>query len=332
MKSKKMMWAAYVCMTQNMWDDYKKPWCLEDKAWDETLMHLSAKGYNTVVLDIGDGLIWKSHPEIALSGAWSHERMKAEVKKAKDLGLTVLPKLNFSTLHDCWLGVYDRMVATPVYYGVCRDLINEICELFDTPEYVHLGMDEENYKMTSRYHFACYRQHDLMWHDLKFLCDCVSQNGSTPWIWADIMQNYPEGFREHFRPDEILLSPWQYFALYEEHFNPITRTPEDYKCYTTGIWKNCGFTYIEEDPHCVTYRQEVIPAMNDGFKVVPTTSFCFRCEWNHDDTLRWFKEKAPQDKIIGFMDAPWEQTTMACLDKIKTSTNALMTAKDKYYK
>ena len=61
--------------------------------------------------------------------------------------------------------------------------------------------------------------------------------------------------------------------------------------------------------------EEVIPAINDGFRVVPTTSVCFRCEWNHDDTLRYFKEKAPQDKIIGFMDAPWQQSTMASMDK-----------------
>ena len=59
------------------------------------------------------------------------------------LGIEPLPKLNFSTCHDAWLGPYSRMVSTPAYYDVCRDLIDEVAELFGGPRFFHLGMDEE---------------------------------------------------------------------------------------------------------------------------------------------------------------------------------------------
>lgn len=329
----KMMWAAYMCMTKNMWGDFKDPFNLDDKVWDESLEFLKEQGYNTIVLDIGDGMEWKSHPEISLEGAWSQERMKVEIKKAADMGLTIIPKINFSTTHDCWLGDYQRMVSTEIYYTVCKDLIKEVCEVFGNPEYVHIGMDEEGHVMAKTHNFVCYRQHDLLWHDLKFLCNCVKENGATPWIWADFMINHPEDFRKHFTPDEIILSPWQYYSMYEEHFTPITNTEAEYIWYTTGVFKNSGFKYIEEDPICANYRKEVIPAMEDGFKVVPTTSTCFNSEYNHDDTLRWFKEKAPQDKIIGFMDAPWTQEiTNENMDKFKESVSCLIKSRGKYYK
>ena len=325
----KKMWATYVTMTKNFYGDYKDPFPLEQEAWDEILVHLSKKGYNTIVLDICDSMIWKSHPEISVEGAWSHEKMKAEVKKANDLGLTVIPKINFSAHHDCWLGEYSRMLCTPIYYGVCRDLIKEICEVFDTPEYVHIGRDEESYVMAQSSEFVCYRQHALLWHDLRFFIDCVKENGSKAWIWADFLMNHPEEFRKHIKPDEVLLSPWQYYAMYEENFRPITYSEKDYNWYTSGVYKNSGFKFIEEEPICANYRKEVIPALKDGYSLVPTTSYFFKCDHNHEDTIRWFSEVESMDNLVGFMDAPWKQTTMACLPEFKESVDLLMEARKK---
>lgn len=327
---KNPMCAVYVSMTGNIQGDSKRPWSLDQEAWDSILLHAVKNGYNTILLDVCDGLTWKSHPEISIEGAWSHEKMKAEIKKAAAMGITIIPKLNFSTNHDVWLGEYSRMVSTSIYYGVCRDLINEICEVFDSPEYVHIGMDEESYVMAGYLNFVCYRQHDLLWHDLRFFIDCVKDNGATPWMWADFMIYHPEEFRAHIKPDEILLSPWQYFAMYEENFSPITRTEADYKWYTTGVYKNSGIKYVEEDPLCLKYRQEVIPAMNDGYNVVPTTSYYFKCECNHDDTVRWFSEKAPKERIAGFMDAAWIDTTKENLSEILEGMDRLAAARKKY--
>lgn len=327
----KKMWVVLFHLTRNMWGSTQKPWDFEEDVWGEFLQAAADKGFNTILLDLGDGVCYKSHPEISLEGAWSHEKVKAEIKKANDLGLTVIPKLNFSTLHDCWLGIYERMVSTEPYYTVCRDLIQEVYELFNHPDYIHLGMDEEGYRMGGYLDFVSYRQHDLLWHDMKFLFKCVTDLGAKPWIWADFLLEDPENFKKHIKPEDVLLSPWQYWGMYEEHFTPITVNQEQYEYYTTGFFKNSGFTYVEEDPLCDHYRERIIPDMEEGYQVVPTTSNVFDHEYNHDDTLRWFKEYAPDDKVVGFMTASWLFVNKNDKEKIHDDMDRLMKAKKVYY-
>lgn len=95
----------------------------------------------------------------------------------RSLGLTPIPKLNFSTGHDAWLKEYSRMVSTPVYYQVCEDLIKEVAEAFDYPEYFHLGLDEEDAKNQRRLSYCCIRQGDLWWHDAYFFFDICEKRG-----------------------------------------------------------------------------------------------------------------------------------------------------------
>ena len=59
-----------------------------------------------------------SHPELAVKGSWSPERMQKELERLRGLGLEPIPKLNFSAMHDEWLGDYGRMLCTDEYYRV----------------------------------------------------------------------------------------------------------------------------------------------------------------------------------------------------------------------
>ena len=133
-------------LSDNMWEDSAtRPACTgarfstklntEKKAWDEIIDFAVAHGFNSILVDVGDGILYKSHPEISVEGAWTPEFMNAEIKRLNAMGIKVYPKLNFSTAHDTWLGVYSRMVSTPTYYKVVDDLITEVSELFDTPDY-----------------------------------------------------------------------------------------------------------------------------------------------------------------------------------------------------
>ena len=101
----------------------------------------------------------------------------------RELGLEPIPKLNFSAGHDPWLGQYSRMVSSDIYYGVCRDLIAEVAELFDTPRFFHLGMDEETAEIQRHNNLVVVRQHELWWHDMYFLFDEVERACARPWVW-----------------------------------------------------------------------------------------------------------------------------------------------------
>ena len=146
---KQKMWAYLMHLSDNMWGDpgsmikiapYQPELTTDDKIWKDTIDFLPTQGFNTVLIDIGDAIQYETHPEISVKGAWSKDKLKAELNRMRAMGLTPLPKLNFSAGHDAWLGEYSRMLSTSTYYQVCKDLILEVAEVFGNPEYFHLGI------------------------------------------------------------------------------------------------------------------------------------------------------------------------------------------------
>jgi hypothetical protein len=120
------------------------------ETWDEIMRFIAERKYNMVVIDCGDGIKYDSHPEISAPDAWDKDFLKKKLAEIRALGMEPIPKLNFSCCHHTWLKEYRRMVSTPVYYNVCADLIREVCDLFDGPEFFHLGLEEEEYAIGFR--------------------------------------------------------------------------------------------------------------------------------------------------------------------------------------
>src|SRR5215208_4472324 len=181
-----MIFANLLHLSYNMWGDWDNPkvkgkyWAakpylrFDDSLWNDLLPAMNEAGFNMVVIDLGDAVQYESHPEIVIKNAWSRPRLREELKKLRDLNLEPIPKLNFSTCHDQWLGPYARMVSTPQYYEVCKNLINEVIELFDKPRFFHLGMDEEEAVHMLNHEYVSLRQHRLWWRDINFFfkqCD-----------------------------------------------------------------------------------------------------------------------------------------------------------------
>ncbi|MGH2560147.1 MAG: Tat pathway signal protein, partial [Thermomicrobiales bacterium] len=179
--------------------------------WHDLVDQMVAGGVNMVVLGLGEGVRYQSHPELAVNGSWSVDKLRAEVARLRDLGIEPIPKLNFSAAHDDWLGPYARMVSTETYYQVCRDLIAEVLEIFDRPRFFHLGYDEEILIHQRWYDYVVIRQHDLWWRDFYFLVDLVEQGGAQAWIWSDYLWNHPEAFVQRM-PRSVMQSNWYYNA------------------------------------------------------------------------------------------------------------------------
>ena len=142
----------------------------DEPFWHELSVRLRASGCNCIMIDVGEALVYPCHPELALKGAWSPEKLKAEVARLRGMGFEVFPKLNFSTAHDAWLGPYERMVATPEYYKVCADVIRDTVEVFAPVENFHIGFDEEDLpQFHANSSILVMRQGELWWHDLNWL-------------------------------------------------------------------------------------------------------------------------------------------------------------------
>lgn len=185
----------------------------DKRLFNELIEYLPSCGVNAVVLDLADGIVYESHPELAIEGSLTRKELLEILSKLKALGIEVIPKLNFSTCHDYWMKDYAKMVSTKIYYEVCKDLIDEVCEVFH-PEILHLGMDEEVYENQAKYDYVVIRQNDLWWHDLYFLVEQVEKNGVKACIWSDYARHHPQEFIEKC-PKSVVQSPWYYFNQFE---------------------------------------------------------------------------------------------------------------------
>ena len=217
--SEKMIWGNLLHLSFNMWEDWDAPGKemrsyrpflrFDEKLWNDLLNKMAENRLNMVVIDLGDGVQYQSHPEIAVRNAWSVEKLKDELRKIRERGLEPIPKLNFASSHDAWLGEYSRCLSTGKYYTVCADLIAEVINIFDRPRFFHLGMDEEDTQNQKYYKYLVVRQFDLWWHDFLFLSNEVKKAGARPWMWSDYLWHFPELFFEKM-PKDVMQSNWYY--------------------------------------------------------------------------------------------------------------------------
>ena len=193
----------------------------DESVWRELSERLQKDGCNQIVIDLGEFLRYPSHPELAVEGSWEPARLRAEVVRLQAMGFEVVPKLNFSTCHHAWLGPYARMVSTPEYYRVCADVISDALEVFSGTRHFHLGMDEEDIPSLQKYSsMLVMRQHDLWWHDFKWLVGQVERHGVRAWVWHDYLRRNPVEEMVKHMPRSVLMSPWTYMKAGEKALNP----------------------------------------------------------------------------------------------------------------
>ena len=241
--------------------------------------HLAQKGMNLVMIDVGEGLVYPSHPELGVKGSWSVEELRAEIARLRDMGFEVIPKLNFSACHDTWLKDYHRMVSTSRYYEVCRDVINDVAEIFDRPRLFHLGYDEETAAHQRDHLYVVCRQGDLWWHDFLWFVGVVEKAGCRPWIWSDYVWNHRDEFLKRM-PKSVLQSNWYYGASFD-------KTDKNGKARTYVA----AYEWLDRA----------------GFEQVPTGSN-FSCDTNFDGTVKFCDANCDRSLVKGYMMAPWTRT------------------------
>jgi len=302
MISDRFIWGLLLHLSYNMWCDHDipeqgtpyisaKPYLRFDESlWNSLLQQAAQAGVNTIVLDLGDGVRYHSHPEIAVQGAWEPARLKQELAKMRAMGLTPIPKLNFSACHDAWLGTYARMVSTAPYYQVCRDLIAEACDLFDGPELFHLGMDEETAEHQRNYAYLVVRQGELWWHDLLFYLEQVTNAGARGWVWSDYAWQHAE---EYYRlmPRTVLQSNWYYGT--------------DFKC-------NMALAYHELEAH--------------GYDQVPTGSNWTDVD-NMRLTVEHCQRAVSPQHLKGYLMSVWKPTLEECRERHEQAIGFLRQAR-----
>lgn len=290
-KTDNKMWAYLIHVGYNMWfesdagygllaDGYAEDYCTASDSlrfdmdiWDILTNKMQESGINTLVIDLGEGIKYDSHPEIAVKNSLSKNVFYDMLSDLRKKGITPIPKLNFSACHDEWMGKYARCVSSPEYYKVSRDLITEVIELFDKPAYFHLGMDEET-NVHQRFNlYALVRNGELWWNDLFFLASVVDDEGARPWVWSDYIWNHEEEFLRKM-PKEFLQSNWYY-----------------------------GSNFNNNDVYVRAYNL----LDQHGFEHVPTGGN-WTSQWNFEGTVNYCNQTCNQNLIKGYLQTVWRPT------------------------
>ena len=286
-------WGYMLHLGYNFWAEHKEPAIeygdtagsgaedflrCEKPAWDEITAFMAEKGANMLLIDLGEGIRYQSHPELAVKGSWEPAVLKKELQRLRSMGITPIPKLNFSTGHDEWMGVYSRQVSTPVYYEVCRDLIEEVVDLFDKPALFHLGMDEETLENQASYAYSTVRNGDLWWHDLYKNIETLERLNVRAWVWSDYIWKHEEEFLRKM-PKTVVQSNW----YYDTHFD-----------------------WLDGDARMWVKPYETLE--QHGYDQIPTGSIWLKSE-NFCQTVKYCSGTVAPERLLGFLQTPWKMTT-----------------------
>lgn len=298
-----LVWGYLIHLGFNFWFDRLVPqwrdWSVSDHLicetdfWVEAVNRMAQKGINMAVIDLGEGIQYRSHPELAVKGSWSRAQLREELDRMRSLGIEPVPKLNFSATHDTWLGTYHRQVSTKAYYDVCSDLIAEVSELFNSPRFFHLGLDEEKAENQRDHEYAVLRKYELWWHDFNFLVNEVQKAGGRPWMWSDYLWDNEVDFFSHV-PTTVLQSNWYY-----------------------------GEDFSTEVPRAKAYNSLDI----HGYDQIPTCSN-YSTPANFGKTVEYCQKHLSPDKLKGFLQTTWFPTKSSARGRHFAAINQVGHARD----
>lgn len=112
-------------------------------------------GFNMLIIDCEDGLMYKSHPELTRGYSIPKTALRKILDYARKKKLELVPKLNFSQSryhrHSYWLKPYSAIFDTDKYWKVVFDLMDELINEFRPRRFFHIGMDEDDTRSNARY-------------------------------------------------------------------------------------------------------------------------------------------------------------------------------------
>lgn len=225
----RFIWGDLLHLGMNMWCDWENPAPMS-YGWEETVIRwpsdkvradmsvwrdwtdaMAREKLNMAVIDIGEALVYPSHPELAAKGAFTPKKMREELDRLRGMGIEPIPKLNFSAGHNAWMKEYRRMMGTDEYRKVCADVIADVCEIFGRPRFFHIGYDEETAGHQGRFQYVVVRQGEAWWTDFLSIVEGVERCGARAWCFSDMSWRHLDQFLERM-PKSVVQCPWNYKA------------------------------------------------------------------------------------------------------------------------
>ena len=306
------IWACLMHLSFNFaggiksWGGLRTEFEPDQSVWDNAIKSMANNGINMVVINLDDSVLWRSHPEISLRNSWTPEKLREELGNIRRQGIEPIPMFNFSATHDAWLGKYSRMVSSPQYYEVCKELIVEAIEIFDNPRFIHFGMDEERSDYQSHFDYIVTRQNELWWSDLFFYISEAMKKNVRPWVWSDYVWHNPDMFFK-MMPKSVVQSNW----YYGQDLDPKQ-------------------TYVKAYLDLEAEGYDQIPT--GSFHAVPGKNFQALNPKNIGNTVEFCSKYISDSRLMGFMQTFWMPTTVRFEPTILEAIDLIGEAKNVFEK
>ena len=280
----------------------------DEKIWRKVVDHLLLRKMNMAVIDLGEFPVYPSHPELAIKGSRSPDWVRGEVRRLKSLGIEAIPKLNFSTSHDAWLGEYGRMVSTKTYYRVCADVIRDAAEMFDHPRFFHIGYDEENANFQHGYKVI--RENEVWWHDFLWFVKTVEDAGMRPWMWSDYGWRHADFPKKC--PKSVIQSNW-YYDDWMTGFDYKSMKPDAMARKMLELYMKLDKAGFDQMPCGTNWRSAI------RRKAGVANDECMA------GVVKFCRENLDPARVLGYLMAPWPgdydhpdflKTTCAAIDQL----------------
>ena len=206
--------------------------------------------------------------------------------------------------------------------------------MFLQPEYIHIGMDEENWKHFNDpgYEFIAARRDALLVHDINFFSDCIKKTGAKCHMWHDPFNDLDPEYSKDLDKD-IFPYVWMYYSYLKENWTLIADQDEEVRnWYATQFPLRYGYTvdYVEESPSVIKAMALLEKFMKEGHQFIMTTSNLYikNCEV---DGLEFVRRHNPDFSCLaGMISTTWSNVIEEREEIIMESIELLGRAKAKY--
>ena len=213
---------------------YDPGWCprkAEEQAFDlevalDIVGALADEGFNLLAIDVADAVEYRSHPELKRHYTVPMEHLETLAAAAREGGLEVVPKLNFSRSywhkHNDWMLGPDedwrQHFDDDAYWEKAFGLIDELIGACHPERFFHIGMDEDHDRSHPQYTQAIERLHAgladrglraAMWNDSACLPACAQVHFEKALAAEDEI------------PRDVVQVLWDYETTRDDHIQRI---------------------------------------------------------------------------------------------------------------
>ncbi len=123
----------------------------------EMVKAMAGVGFNMLIIDLADGVEYRSLPELKRHYSVPMADLEKLIACARDEGLEIVPKLNFSKSkdprhdHNCWFRPYNELPDNDAYWTKAFELIDEVVDVCKPERFLFIGMDEDFQRTPAQY-------------------------------------------------------------------------------------------------------------------------------------------------------------------------------------